>query len=56
VGVNDDTLRVNAPNPNLTPEISENLSARLAYYFEPVGALAANFFQNTVEGLLFPVK
>lgn len=49
--VNDTTLRVNAPNPNLTPEISDNLSARVAYYFEPVGTLAANFFQNTVNGL-----
>jgi TonB-dependent receptor len=49
--INDDTMRVSAPNPNLTPEISDNLSARLAYYFEPVGTLGANFFQNTVEGL-----
>ena len=49
--VNEDSLRVNAPNPNLKPEISDNLSARLAYYFEPVGILAANFYQNTVKGL-----
>lgn len=49
--VNEENLRVNAPNPSLTPEISDNLSARIAYYFEPVGILGANFFQNTVEGL-----
>ncbi|MBI4621745.1 MAG: TonB-dependent receptor, partial [Verrucomicrobia bacterium] len=49
--INDETQRVSAPNPNLTPEISDNLSARVAYYFEPVGTLGANFFQNTVEGL-----
>ena len=49
--VNDTTQRVSAPNPNLTPEISDNLSARVAYYFEPAGILAANFFQNTVHGL-----
>ena len=49
--INDTTLRVTAPNPNLEPEISDNLSGRLAYYFEPVGIVAANFFQNTVDGL-----
>jgi outer membrane receptor protein involved in Fe transport len=43
---------VNAPNPNLKPETSRNLSARLAYYFEPVGSLAINFRQNTVDNLL----
>lgn len=49
--INDDTLRVSAPNPNLTPEHSDNLSARLAYYFEPVGIAAVSVFQNTVSGL-----
>jgi TonB-dependent receptor len=49
--INDDALTVNAPNPNLKPETSRNYSARLAYYFEPVGILAVNFFQNTVKGL-----
>jgi iron complex outermembrane recepter protein len=43
---------VTAPNPNLKPETSRNLSARLAYYFEPVGSLAINFRQNTVDNLL----
>ena len=49
--VNEEALRVSAPNPNLKPEYSDNLSARLAYYFEPVGIVAANFYQNTVDGL-----
>lgn len=49
--INETSLRVNAPNPNLKPEMSDNLSARLAYYFEPVGIIAANVYQNTVEGL-----
>ncbi len=49
--VNEEALRISAPNPNLKPEYSDNLSARLAYYFEPVGILAANFYQNTVDGL-----
>lgn len=41
-----------APNPRLKPETSQNLTARLAYYFEPVGLLAVNFRQNTVDKLL----
>jgi iron complex outermembrane recepter protein len=49
--INDDALTVNAPNPNLKPERSKNLSVRLAYYFEPVGILAVNAFQNNVRGL-----
>ncbi|MES2695791.1 MAG: TonB-dependent receptor [Verrucomicrobiota bacterium] len=49
--INDDALTVNAPNPNLKPETSKNLSVRLAYYFEPVGILAINGFQNNVKGL-----
>ena len=49
--INDDNLTVSAPNPTLKPETSKNLSARLAYYFEPVGILAVNLFQNNVKGL-----
>ncbi len=49
--INDDTLRVTTPNANLKPETSKNYSARLAYYFEPVGLLAINAFQNDVRDL-----
>ena len=49
--INDDNLTVSAPNPTLQPETSKNLAARLAYYFEPVGIVAANVYQNTVKGL-----
>jgi TonB-dependent receptor len=49
--INDDALVVAAPNPNLRPETSDNFAARLAYYFEPVGILALNAFQNDVQGL-----
>jgi TonB-dependent receptor len=49
--VNDDNFTVSAPNPTLKPESSKNLAARLAYYFEPVGIVAANFYQNNVKGL-----
>ena len=49
--INDEAFTVTAPNPQLTPETSRNYSARLAYYFEPVGIFAVNAFQNSVKGL-----
>jgi TonB-dependent receptor len=49
--INDEALRVDAPNPNILPEESDNFSLRAAYYFEPVGIFAVNFFQNNVTGL-----
>lgn len=49
--INDDNLTVSAPNTSLKPETSKNLAARIAYYFEPVGILAANVYQNNVKGL-----
>ena len=49
--INDENLTVSAPNPSLKPERSKNFSARLAYYFEPVGIFAINAFQNNVRGL-----
>jgi len=50
--VNDQTRVIAAPNINLQPEYSDNLSARLAHYFEPVGIVAFNLFQNNVDGLM----
>lgn len=50
--INEQTRIVSAPNINLQPETSDNLSARLAYYFEPVGIVAVNVFQNNVENLM----
>jgi TonB-dependent receptor len=49
--INDDNLTVSAPNTSLKPETSKNIAARVAYYFEPVGILAANVYQNNVKGL-----
>jgi len=49
--VNDTALTVTAPNPRLKPETAENYAARLAYYFEPVGQLAATFTQRDVDKL-----
>jgi iron complex outermembrane recepter protein len=49
--IDDDALLVSAPNPRLKPETSKNFAARLAYYFEPVGILGLNLFQNNVRGL-----
>ncbi len=49
--INDDAFTVTAPNVNLKPETSDNYSVRLAQYFEPVGLVAINFFQNDIQGL-----
>ncbi len=49
--VNDDALTVSAPNAGLKPETSHNFAARAAYYFEPVGQLAATFTQRVVKDL-----
>lgn len=49
--INDDALTVTAPNVNLKPETSTNYSVRLARYFEPVGLVAMNFFQNDINDL-----
>ena len=48
--VNETTQTVVAPNPGLTPEISDNFSVRLAQYFEPVGLVAINYFRNKLKG------
>ncbi|HVJ02649.1 MAG TPA: TonB-dependent receptor [Sphingomonas sp.] len=49
--VDDINHIVTAANPGLKPEISDNFSARLAQYFEPVGLVAVNFYVNKVKGL-----
>ncbi len=49
--LNDQTLRATVPNVNLKPETSDNFSARLAYYFEPVGLLAVSVYENRVQDL-----
>ena len=52
--INDDTLFITAPNVNLKPELSTNYSVRLVRYFEPVGLVAVNVFQNDIKGLHLP--
>ncbi len=49
--VDDAAQQVSAPNANLRPERSDNFATRLAYYFEPVGIVGLNLYQNTVKGL-----
>jgi TonB-dependent receptor len=49
--INETALTVTSPNPGLRPETSENYAARVAYYFEPVGQLAATFTQRNVTDL-----
>lgn len=49
--INDTALTVSAPNPDLKPEISDNIVARLAYYFEPVGSFTFQLAQNEITNL-----
>jgi len=49
--VNEDTLVVQAQNPGLLPELSNNYSTRLAYYFEPAGTISVGLFQNDITNL-----
>lgn len=49
--IDDVNQIVVAPNPGLEPELSDNISVRLAHYFEPVGLIAVNYYQNRVKGL-----
>ncbi|MBP7140644.1 MAG: TonB-dependent receptor [Opitutaceae bacterium] len=49
VTINEATSTINAPNPSLLPERSDNYSVRLAYYFQRVGTLSVGVFQNTIE-------
>jgi TonB-dependent receptor len=45
VSVNDDTMVVTVPNPELRPEHSTKYYASLQYYLEPSGILAASYFR-----------
>lgn len=45
----EDGTVVTAPNPNLLPEYSDNFSARLVKYFEPVGLVAVNYYRNKIK-------
>ncbi|MCX6953214.1 MAG: TonB-dependent receptor [Verrucomicrobia bacterium] len=49
VTIDENALTINIPNQNLRPEMSDNLVARLAYYFEPVGNLSVSATQNKLK-------
>ncbi len=49
--INDTALTVSAPNPDLKPEVSDNVVARAAYYFEPVGSFTFQLSQNKITNL-----
>jgi iron complex outermembrane receptor protein len=49
ITVDENALTINVPNQNLRPEISDNIVARLAYYFEPVGQLSLTASQNQLK-------
>jgi TonB-dependent receptor len=51
--INETNLTGTFPNPNLKPENGNNYSARLEYYFEPVGVLSGGVFMMDVKDLIF---
>ena len=51
--INEDTLTGSIPNLDLKPEHGNNYSARLEYYFEPVGVLSAGVFMMDTKDLQF---
>jgi TonB-dependent receptor len=51
--INDTNQTGTIPNPELKPEHSNNYSARLEYYFEPVGTLSAGYFENDITDVQF---
>jgi TonB-dependent receptor len=48
----DTTSTIGLPNPLLKPEYANNYSARLTYYFEPVGTLGVGLFQNDFKNFV----
>lgn len=45
----EDGTVVTAPNANLKPEYSDNISVRAVKYFEPVGLVAVNYYRNKIK-------
>ncbi|HVU18245.1 MAG TPA: TonB-dependent receptor [Candidatus Didemnitutus sp.] len=48
----DTTSTIGLPNPLLKPEYANNYSARLTYYFEPVGTFGMGLFQNDFRNFI----
>jgi iron complex outermembrane receptor protein len=46
---------LSAPNVNLRPEYSDNLSLRVVKYFEPVGLIGFGVFHNKIKDLISDV-
>jgi len=47
--ITDEGTVVTAPNADLQPEYSDNVSVRLVKYFEPVGLVAVNYYRNHIQ-------
>ena len=47
--ITDEGTVVTAPNANLKPEYSDNISVRLVKYFEPVGLIGVNYYHNKIK-------
>lgn len=50
--VNETNGTLTIGNPNLRPQMAENLDASLEYYFEPVGAISVGWFQKDIDDFI----
>ena len=51
--INDDNMSGSIPNPDLLPEHGQNYSARLEYYFQSIGVIAAGVFMSDIKDLQY---
>ena len=51
VGVNDDTMIVTVPNPELKPEHSIKYFAGLQYYLEPAGVVGMSYYRLDIKDM-----
>ncbi len=51
--VNYDNETINATNPGLKPQYSDNFDASVEYYFEPVGVISAGVFLKEVSNFIY---
>jgi iron complex outermembrane receptor protein len=51
--VNHDSMRVEAANPDLKPQTTDNFDLSLEYYFEPAGFLSAGVFLKQIRDFIY---
>ncbi len=55
ITIDDTNLIINVPAQSLKPEISDNVTGRLVYYFEPVGSFSVTGTQNNLKDTTYTI-